>query len=88
MRRGGPGDSKAVADFLAADPVRFADDAATVRSVLRTGWVQCQRPSLWVVTSAGRPVGFVLTVAKGGWSPAHNPGFELGDDGSLRIPPG
>ncbi len=22
------------------------------------------------------------------WEVAHNPGFELGDDGSLRIPPG
>lgn len=68
VRRGGVGDAKAVAEFLSGDPVRFEDDAETVRSVLRTGWVQCQRPSLWLVTFAGRPVGFVLTAPKSGWS--------------------
>jgi len=68
VRRGGVGDAKAVADFLSEDAVRFLDDAATVRSVLHTGWVQCQPPSLWLVTFAGRAVGFVVTAPKSGWS--------------------
>jgi hypothetical protein len=63
-------DARVVAEMLAADPVRFADDVSTVRAVLRTGWVQCQPPSLWLVAFAGRPVGFAITAPRSGWSPA------------------
>ncbi len=73
-------DLTALARMTAAEPVHFADTAADFRTVLRTGWVQCERAGAWVVTFRGRPVTGAITGRKergGGGFVAHYAGLRL-----------